>query len=315
MAIDFQLLDTDPYIGVGLTTKQDVSVVSRNDADALIPKIFDLCLYEDEYREKAFAELGGVINDDYKNDKTDLLFSLSLITDTVTIKLFKIENGRNVEKATITDNTYGVYSAASSFTDQLNIGFVADWNKILDLLGIGTYFFTADRVIISLSSSLTSHKFELDVFSEEKADGTIKIVTTQNGIIEGGNNYRDFTWTGYIRLYGFFGQPEYTHTKEDFIDTNRNIQQIQESIRTVYKMSLKLHPSSVIVPFIKDRLLANAMVIIPYGLFDFLERYRDIPVSTEGIDESKYYERNTKSSNVFLFTDRNQTPLKRKFAI
>ena len=309
MAIIIDLSNTAPHVSTGITSTIDVTVIIRSDLNALIPKAFDLCLYEAEHVELALAELGGVVNDDYKNDKKDFLFQLTLLTDTVTLKLFK--NG--VEVATITDNTYGVYLPPSSFPDSLKIGFTADWNKILDLLGVGCYHFTADRVIISQNSTLTSHKFNLIVFDEQRADGTIKVVTKQTGIIEGGTNYDGFEWTSYIRLNGFFGKPEYTLTVTNYIDSNRNLIQIQDSIKTVYTMSLTLHPSSVIIPFIKDKLLANEMFITGYGIFDFLERYKEIPVYAEGIEESKYFEMNTKGVFTFAFTDKQAVPIKRRF--
>lgn len=310
MAIYIDLPNTNPHVSTGLTSTVEVGVLTRGDLDALIPKSFNICAFEREYIETAFAEFGGAIVDDYKNDKTDFLFQLTLPTDTVTLKMFK--NG--VEIAIIIDNDkYGTYFAPASFPDSLKIGFVADWNKILDEEGVGCYHFTADRVIISQNSKLTSHKFNLIIFDEQRADGTIRVVTKQTGVIEGGTNYEGFEWTSYIRLNGFFGKPEYTLTIDNYIDSNRNIQQIQDSIKTVYTMSLKLTPSSIIIPFIKDKLLANDMVITPYGIFDFLERYREIPVYAEGIEESKYFEMNTKGVFTFAFTDKKQTPIKRKF--
>jgi hypothetical protein len=311
MAITVQLSDTNPHVSNGLTTKRNVSVITRADLDELIPKAFDIRLFQCGYVESAFAEFGGVIVDEYKNDKTDLLFGLSLVTDTVTLQLFK--EGTNGAIATITDNTYGTFFPASFFPDQLKTGFLADWNLILDAFGSGVYHFVADRTIISRDSTLTSHDFKLRIFDEQIADGTIKVVTTQTGVIEGGVNYDGFEWEGHIRLYGFFGTPEYEFIDENLITTGRSKTQIQAKIKTVYTMNLKLHPSSVMVQFIKDRLLASEMTITPYGIFDFLERYRDIPVYPEGIEESNYFEQNSNGQFIIAFTDKVQTPIKRRF--
>jgi hypothetical protein len=310
MAIDLTLTDLNPFTASGVTSKIDVGVLSRADLDAIIPKAFNLCAYQHTYVEQVFAEFGGSIVDEYKNDKSDFLFPLSLATDTVVLKMFK----NNVEIATITDNTYGTYFAPSYFPDALKVGFLADWNTILDLEGVGTYKFEATRTIIGIVSVITSHDFRLRIFDEQLADGTIKVVTNQTGVIEGGIDYTGFTWVGHIRLNGFFGNPDYSYETDNFIDTNRNVQQIQDKIRTVYTMSLKLMPSSIIIPFIKDRLLANSMTITSYGLFDFLERYKEIPVYPEGIEESKYYERNNNGVFTIAFTDKQQTPIKRKYS-
>jgi len=311
MAITKQLGDSNAHIANGLTTKQDVSVITRSDLDELIPKSFDLSLFQCDYVETVFSEFGGVVVDQYKNDKTDLLFGLTLITDTVVIKLFK--DGIFLPLATLNNNLYGTFFPPSFFPDQLKVGFLADWNFIFDDFGPGLYHFTAERVIIGETSTKISHDFRLKLFREEVADNTIRVVTKQTGVIEGGFNYEGFEWEGHIRLYGFFGNPEYELIDESLITTGRVKTQIQIKVKTVYTLNLKLHPSSIMVPFIKDRLLANEMTITGYGLFDYLERYKGIPVYPEGIPESNYFERNSNGKFVIAFTDKKQTPIKRRF--
>ena len=139
-------------------------------------------------------------------------------------------------------------------------------------------------------------------------------MTKQLGVIEGGINY-DLEWIGHIRLYGFFGRPEYELIDENFITSARRKEPIQQKVKTVYSMILKLHPDSVLVPFVKDRILSNEMEVTSYGLFDFLQEllFKPIPVYPEGIEENNYFERNTKGQFIINFTDKVQTPIKRRF--
>lgn len=314
MAIDVQLGDGNPLTSSGLTTKQDVGVVQRADLNDLIPKAFDLCIYEPEYIEMAFSEFGGVINDDYKNDKTDLLFGLTLTTDTVVLKLFKIEGKTNVLKATITNNTLGTYFPNIAFPDQLKVGFLADWNLIQDAFGVGLYFFEAVRTIIGVTGDpIISHKFHLAIYEDQKADPTIRVRTKQFGVIEGGFNF-DIEWLGQVRLYGKFDIVDYEDIIENNITSGRSIEQIQDKVKILYSMNLTLHPRSVLFPLIKDRLLANEIVITPYGVFNFIEPYRPVPVAKEGKEEVTTYEMNTNARFIINFTDKIQVPIKRKFS-
>lgn len=314
MAIDVQLSDSNPKISEGLTTKQNVGVVTRADLNDLIPQAFDICKYEPEYIEMAFSETGGVINDDYKNDKTDLLFGLSLTTDTLLLKLFKVEGNKNVEKATITDDTYGTFFPNTAFPDQLKIGFLADWNLIQDAFGVGIYFFQFTRTIIGVTGDpQNSHKFNLAIYEDQRADPTIRVRTRQFGVIEGGFNY-DLEWNGHVRLNGKFDFVDYEDIIENHITSGRTVIQDQEKVKIFYSMNLTLHPGSVLFPLIKDRLLANEIFITPYGLFNVIEVHREVPVSKEGKEEVKTYEMNTNARFTINFTDKVQVPIKRNFS-
>ncbi len=314
MAVEKQLLDTNPELSTGLTTKQDVGVVTRADLNDLIPQAFDICKYEPEYIEMAFSETGGINNDDYKNDKTDLLFGLSLTTDTILLKLFKVEGNKNVEKATITDNTYGTYFDNTAFPDQLKIGFLADWNLIQNAFSVGIYFFQFTRTIIGVTGDpQNSHKFNLAIYDDQRADSTIRVRTKQFGFIEGGFNY-DLEWIGHVRLNGKFDFIDYEDIIENYISSGRKVIPNQEKVKFIYAMNLTLHPGSVLFPLIKDRLLGSDIFITPYGLFNVIEVHREINVSKEGKEEVKTYEMNTNARFTINFTDKVQVPIKRNFS-
>ena len=117
----------------GASHKEDFNVITR---ESLEQTSFNFCDLKCPYAEPKFSEAGAIV-DNYKNDKTDLLITIAQAADTVTFKIFKCEDGEEVLKATISDNTYGTYFAPSYFPDQLKYGFLADWNLIYNAFDHG----------------------------------------------------------------------------------------------------------------------------------------------------------------------------------
>jgi len=156
----------------GASHKEDVEAITREEADVDVS--FNLCDFQCPYIEPAFSEVGAIV-DEHKNDITPMLFILSLVTDTVTLKLIKCENGADVVKATIIednliiDDTLGTFLPQSSFASNLKIGFIADWNLIFNAFGTGKYRFTADKVLIGQPIATTSWTYNLQVFTERDA--------------------------------------------------------------------------------------------------------------------------------------------------
>lgn len=304
------LPNSNPTDYEGASHKEDFNVISR---DQIQPAIsFNLCDFQCPFEEPKFAEIGAV-TELYKNDKTDLLFTLSLVTDTITIKLFKCEDGAEVEQATITDDTLGTYFAPAFFPDSLKVGFFADWNLIITAFGPGKYFFKADRVIIGQASTVETWKYNLQEFSEEAANDTIKITSVKTGCIEGGIDYSGFIWTSEVRFNGTFGRPEPKLEKDHYQTQGRYDIQLRDKINTTYVIETELLPYEAIKPFIYDSLLANNIFITTYELQGFLPPYVLFNVVPEEIDGPTYFERNTNGKFSFVFKDKFNRPVKTNF--
>ncbi len=256
----------NPMSFSGGVFKKDVTVISRAGVE---PVSFAFDTKECDYRELAFAKVGG---EGFENDKSAFLFTKSLATDTITIKLFK----NDVEIATITDNTYGIFS--STFASQpLKVGFLLEWEKVLNLEGTGCYKIAADSVIINQASTNESICYNLKPFTEEAARDTVVIKSFQNGNIEFGVDYTGMNWEQRIRVEGNFKKLPREFIIENYRDTLQKIEQIQHGVERFYILKTKLIPFQVSNPLMDDLLHGNSLFMTDYDLYAN-ERFIDLKV-------------------------------------
>ena len=303
------LTNLTPYTPNGALTKLSSFVIEREDED--VPRVFDdfnICDYECAYTEKVLVDL--VDASFYKNDKTSLRFTLSTPSDTLTLKLFK----DCVEVATLNDATYGTVFDTAYFGDSLRKGFIINWRLVADALGYGMYHIESDRSILNQASTLKTHNYEVMPFTDFNANGTVKIQTYSSGYIEGGNDYdgTGFYWVQQIRVIGKLGNPQATFETDNYLDTTRQIKQIQDEITTVYDLEVVGVPKEIGKPLIYDKLLANRILITDYNLFNY-EKYENLEVYPTEISESTFFNKYTKGMFKIKFTDKKQNIIKRNF--
>ena len=303
------LNNSTPYTSNGALTKINSSLIIREDED--IPRAFEtfnIGDYQCCYEEYAFADLSDT--DTFKNDITSFLFKLSTSTDTLELKLFK-----NCEEvAVLDDNTYGTVYDSAYFGDDLRKGFKLDWRLVANGLGFGNYHVEANREILNQDSSVESHTYLLRPFSESLANDTVRVITYSEGIIEGGADYTGafVQWEQRIRLRGKFGNPSPTFETDNYLDTTRKVQQIQDQITTDYELEIEGVPSEIAKPLIYDKLLANQIFITDYNLFNF-DKYENFAVYPSEIVEFKTYAENFNAKIKIRFTDKKQNIIKRNF--
>lgn len=153
-----------------------------------------------DYEQSVFAFIGG---EDYQNDKSSFLFSKKVPTDKIAFELYK--NGSKV--ADLDDSTYGEYVA--SYTEQpLYTSFILYWEKVLlnPLFGVGIYTVKVQKTILGNSDTLESVKFNLRIYNDQLADGTLKIQAVHNGNHLSGFNYKNLVEGGWIEEYRLSGQ-------------------------------------------------------------------------------------------------------------
>jgi len=259
--------NNSPMTFTGGVFKKDVDVIGRVNTD--IPISFNFVTGECDYRELAFGKVGG---ESFENDKSAFLFEKSIAADTITIKLFKNE----LEIATINDDTYGTFFSTFP-TQNLKVGFLLEWEKVLNLEGAGCYKIMADVVIINQSDALESICYDLKPFTEEAANNTVVIKSFQNGNIEGGIDYTGMNWEQRIRVRGNFKKLPRVYTVENYRDTNQKIEQIQHGVEKFFSLRTKLLPSQVSNPLMDDTFLGNSVFISDYDLFAN-ERFIDLQV-------------------------------------
>lgn len=311
MAVKTFLSNSNPMSDTGALTRLNVDVVKRRDDDPILGNVretFNINDYDCCYEELAFADPNDPQNG-YKNDKTALLFYLSLPTDSVTIKLFKDCQ----EVATLDNsNTYGTFFGLNYWGDSTRVGYLVDWLLVYNAFGSGLYHFEADRLIINQNSQLTTHTYRLDVFDEYKADGTVKMVTFTKGYIEGGVNYGGYNinWRQEVRFNGHFGKSKPILETDNYQTTNRTVTQIKDQIVTDYTLSIEPIPINIFKPLIYDKLLANEILISDYNLFN-PEKFDNKGVVPTEIVDSQEYVRSANKSFTVQFRDRIQNIIKR----
>ncbi len=274
----------------------------------------DICAcagVECERNLDVFADLND--SSEKKNDKTSFLFKVFVPTDTGTMSLFK--NG--VEIAQLNNNNYGTYYAlgnlGSSYGQQFYLGYLVDWNLVLGLHGVGYYEIKANLTIFGLPKEILSEKYNLQKYSDEAVDGSVKITTFQNGNIESSPfDYTNMNWYQQIRISGIFWNKQSEIITDNYFTSNRTITQIQDSIKYTYELCIEFVQDSVSKFIIENAILSNEIYITDYNFTNTTD-YVNYPVNVEEItDTTELYKYNGRSHTI-KFTDRTQNIRKRNY--
>lgn len=317
MAIQTDITNTSPMTNqLFMATKLDGNTIGSLPEG--VPVDFCYCHIECDYNELAVAKIGGT---NRENDTSAFLFSKFIAADTITFKLFK--NGKEI--ATISDDTYGEYFPAGSLTvvdnpaSALYVGFRVDWEKVLTVEGVGIYEIKAETVFTGSSKTFSSHKYRLVAYSDAIADGTVRIRTTQNGNIESLNlDYTGLNWQQTIRIPGkLFGKTP-TLESDRYVDAERRLRQIQDSIVNTYTLETRLLPDAIASKLIYDLFLSNRILVTDYNILneDIVnceKTYNDIELYPDEIEEPQHFNRITRRLYRFRLVDRIQNTLKRNF--
>ena len=267
---------------------------------------FCICEYVCEFTEKAF-HFESNPDDERRNDFYPLLINLSSNSSTFEFKLKDTVTGVEYD---LNDNTYGVFFDIGSLPSQpLKAGYKVDWLKVKQIIGNGTYRVLATVNNYGTEVSFESHKFLVCPFNETRANDTVKIVTENQGIIVGGEDYDGISWTRSVRINGRFG----LKTPNVEVSTQetelRKLTQIQDKVLKEYTLETELLPSEITNMLMYNDMLANEIKIYDYQLFAN-EIYNGILVRLESADV-EYFEQNPNSKYEITFKDVDNTPVKR----
>jgi hypothetical protein len=270
-------------------------------------KDFCNCDYECNYKELVFS---GDASKWWENDKTTLKAQKLIESDTVAIKMYK--NG--VLTATITDETYGEFK--DTWFDEIGrryTTFIADWNLIYNAFSHGEYYFEIDTTIIGTASIKTTHVYLLRAYSDELADGTVRIETVQNGnITRNSFDYSGMDLYFSKRIKGYIDKLEPKLTINNYENTARQLRQISDKATDQYELSTWLLPESVGRELLYEDLLANSFKVTDYNRFN--ERVsRRTELYVEEIPELIKPTQQTTTGYIIKFTDRNDNQIKNNF--
>ena len=262
----------------------------------------DSCSYEN----KVLASTSST--DERYNDKSSFLQGRTGSGATV----FKIQKD-SVDVATITNNTYGVFLENGSLPNSDYAGFIIDWRTVLSAFGEGCYTIKATWDNLGTSIDNISQCFKLYNYSSSKAQGTVKFRWVQNG--ENNNSYfsfKDFAWTQYLRVDGFFGfnQPKYIET--NILRSDRTLEQVQDQIENEYTFESHLVPNYIKLQFTKDIALANEIFVTDYNYYNEDQRVLNKAVRLIEFGDFQYYPKSRNLSFEMKMGDRRNNNIKRK---
>lgn len=273
------------------------------------PEIFEPpCVCECPYEELVFGKAGGQW---YENDLNDFLFTKRSSSDTIAFELWK--NG--VKKADINNTTYGTYY--STFTEQpLYVGLVVDWQKVLAVEGIGVYQIKSPQTILGNATTFESQLFRLMPYSDELANGTIRIEGYQTGNIVGHelNHYNLLTngWYYSNRFKGFLKQETPKYIKDNYVNQNYELSQIQETLINNWELELGLIPNILYNKIVKEICLANKILISDYNTYN-TDIFRRVNLNFLEISDKKTFRKNKNISLYLKFEDKVQNWIKNNF--
>jgi hypothetical protein len=222
--------------------------------------------------------------------------------------------------ANLFDSTYGTYypinyfGSGYTFFQNDYLGYKLDWKKVLQSFSSGGYkiqkrtlsnFFPAAFEPIEECSCF----FDLSQYTDERANETVRIETTQNGYIIGqGLDYTNTNWKEQIRIPGFFGNKQRRLEQDNYLDRNRNTTQIQDSIVHEFTLEPYFWPHCL-RDEIDSILLANEILISDYNLAN-TDDLKNISVIPTSID-TEYFGKSTKAADEMKFEERRKNRVKR----
>lgn len=262
---------------------------------------------------KVFGEQKTPNPIDHKNDFTSFLFKTTPFT-TIVLKL--LDKDCN-EIETLDNNLLGVYypvgtwSVADGFSAQQSLytGFKLEWDKVLQIIGAGYYSIKIQRYIGELLfSELCSCNYFLQEYSDNLADKTIRLSTIQNGDILDSFDYTGMNWEQQWRTSGFFGYAQDKLETDNYLDSNRNLTQIQDQLYKEYTLQTDFIPRCFKGMF-DDILLSNEIYIDDYNLNNS-HLYRKLEVIPSD-SQTEYFIESQKFYKEITFEDRKRKKVKR----
>jgi hypothetical protein len=255
-----------------------------------------------EYKEYAFHDSDG---EEHKNDKTSFLVKRNNTMETYAFKLYK--NGEL--KTTINSDALGEYYDFGDLVYTDMKGMVIYWSEVYDAYGNGNYTVNIEKTFAGTTTIKESHIYMVRDYSFDLAMETVKIESVQNGtFLLTGFTYRNLKWYQSLRVTGKLWNKQPKIEDVEYIDSNRQRNQIWTKIETSYKLQITLLPSFISNQIIYDQILGNDFWITDYNINN--EVFRKMPLRISSIEDAKYYTKNTNGTFNLKFTDRSEGTIK-----
>lgn len=268
---------------------------------------FNYCGFECPYKELVLADLTNPTEVVY-NDKSAVLIDLKDENGSFEIYLIK----PNGQEELLDDDTYGTFFDKGFNSDNpLKGGFLINWNNVLLLLGHGGYKIRTEIINFGRPPVIrTSHFYDLNHYSETKANNSVKVESIQNGLIENGIDYTGLEWYMSFRIHGSFGDKSRQTEVSRYQNTSRVLQDNQIINLHNYNLTLKNIPQNVADHLIDDVLLGDKVFLTDYRIFSG-NQYKRIDCKFLEVSESNNDQGVRNGSYIIEMQDSNQGTIKR----
>ena len=251
---------------------------------------------------------------DTKNDQSSFLVCRELNIDIVALKLDKWVAGAWSEVTALTNNDYGTNYAWQFYKSynpdgsvfQNYIGYKLEWQLVLNAFGSGSYRIrTVETPITGSDINNYSNEWCLNVYSADRANGTVRLSYIQNGIIGDSNDftmlkdYANLDWFNQMRIPAFFGLETSTYEREFVEYTNRQRVWIADQQEKEFSMNTKRLPAEVHNILKTDVLQADQIIVTDYNTNN-AEQFVDVNVRGNSDYEPQWNENRSRLASVEL---------------
>ena len=249
-------------------------------------------------------------SENYKNDKTAVLYKRLLAADTIVYTLQKYTTSWQ-DLDTLNDNTWGTYYDFGSLANTDLKGYLLDWNLVLGFEGEGNYRIKIARTILGASDTLYTAVFALRNYSIDLADMTVRLEWSQNGNIIDGIDYTDCNWYQQIRVPGFFGNEQHSKEEVTWKDSSYNQFQIRSDVVKSYSLELGWIPACMVEQFFYNWLQGVQLLVTDYNVENFDWGLLRRVMFFEAIEDTEYHHKERLAKYKLKLTDQVQNHIKK----
>jgi len=272
---------------------------------------YGVCPCQCDFDELVFS--GETEANLYTSDQTSYLFKKFASGDGYSLKLYKNGSVTGIDIDASVADVWGFGDVKrNGVADNDYSGFLIYWFRVFALHGYGDYVISGTQTINGFALPYTSHTFLCRAFNYDIAKGTVKIECVQNGYIES----EDIDWTGInwyqsVRVFGKLTKGIPKLAQDNYLNSARNVVQIQDQIIDNYELELKPLPASIANFITYNNTLANTMLVSDYNPNS--EVYNRLDLAITEIAEYKSWALQPNVRTTFKLADRVQNKIKRNF--
>ena len=291
-------LGDDPIVTKSICTVPKTPEI----AQSIVSEELDECCYQSPVLASTTS------NDNWKNDINSFLFKRNFSSETITIKLQK--NGTT--DIPIVNDDYGIFYDFGTFGDFPNYkGVQIQWQKVLTLQGVGVYRLKVESNFLTGSTTTYSIPFKLDEYTQDKANGTFRIQSIQNGFLRHLNfDYKNINWLDGLRVPGFFGNRQTEYEQEFVLYANRDSKQVRSELINTYVCQTMHVPDCITDLIIEYHNFANELFFTDYNLNNHKKTYIQKKVVFDSMDSIEYKDTTTFAPLQLNYKDFNQNFVK-----